>query len=225
MGVLRLMDIMQKSKTSNGHSRTIRDRANHRSSVGFRRVGSAKTFLPFALAGLIVLSACGGSNVSQSQSTGTLAGNWQFTMTAPSDNSFQGGMQGGFLLQSKGSVTGGVTYSVSLPSEQQGGSSTLCSSGSAPVTGTIDGQNVTLSVVAGVQTFTLSGTLSAGGTTMAGTYASTDGNGCGTAQTGLRWTAIIGAIADGRDSRQLSQLSESRPAESGFPGDWNPHPG
>ena len=49
---------------------------------------------------------------------------------------------------------------------------------------------MTLTVAAGVQAFTLSGTLSASGTTMAGTYASTDGNGCGTAQTGLRWTAI-----------------------------------
>ena len=199
MGVLRLMDIKQKSQISNGPSRTIRDRANHRPPVRSRFVGGVKTFLPFAIAGLIVLSACGGSNVSQSQSTGTLAGNWQFTITAPSDNSFQGGMQGGFLLQSKGSVTGGVTYSLSLPPQQQGGSSTLCSSGSAPVTGTIDGQNVTLTVVAGVQTFTLTGTLSASGTTMAGTYASTDGNGCGTAQTGLQWTAtsvppLTGAI-------------------------------
>ena len=205
MGVLRLMNIMQKSKTSNGHSRTIRDRANHRSSVGFRRVGSAKTFLPFALAGLIVLSACGGSNVSQSQSTGALAGNWQFTMTAPSDNSFQGGMQGGFLLQSKGSVTGGITYSVSLPSEQQGGSSTLCSSGRTDlyVIGDIEcrwhdhGRHVCIDRWQWMRN-------------------------------GSNWAAvdcIIGAIADGRDSRQLSQLSESRPAESGFSGDWNPHPG
>jgi hypothetical protein len=109
-------------------------------------------------------------------------------MTAPADNTFLGGIQGGFLLQGNSGVSGGVTYAVSLP-PQQGGSSSLCSSGSAPVTGTIDSQNVTLTVMAGVQTFTLSGTLSAGGTTMAGTYASTDGHGCGTAQTALQWTA------------------------------------
>jgi hypothetical protein len=107
-------------------------------------------------------------------------------MSAPSDNSFQGGMQGGFLLQSNSSVTGGVTYSISLPPQQQGGAPTLCNSGSAPVTGTLNGQNVTLTSVAGSQTFTLTGTLSGDGSTMMGTYASNDGQGCGTAQTGLQ---------------------------------------
>ena len=101
-------------------------------------------------------------------------------------------MEGGFLLQSKGSVTGGVTYSVSLPPQQQGGGLDALQQRvgvRSPEQSTM-GLNVSLTVAAGVQTFTLSGTLSAGGTTMAGTYASTDGNGCGTAQTGLRWTAI-----------------------------------
>jgi hypothetical protein len=145
--------------------------------------------LPFLLAAVSVLSACrGGSTQTQSQSTGSIAGNWQFTMAAPPDNSFQGGIQGGFLLQSKGSVTGGATYSVSLL-PQQGGVATMCSSGSAYITGTISGQNVTLTAVAGTQTFTLTGSLSADGSTMMGTYTSTDGNGCGTAQTGLQWSA------------------------------------
>jgi len=143
----------------------------------------------FLLASLMVLSACGSGGSSQSQSSGSLAGNWQFTMAAPSDNSFQGGVQGGFLLQNNnGSVTGGVTYSILLP-PQNGGSSTLCNSGSAPITGTISGQTVTLTAVAGPQTFTLSGTLSPGNSTMMGTYTSTDGQGCGTAQTGLQWSA------------------------------------
>src|SRR5258706_3551430 len=145
--------------------------------------------LPVLLAGLIILSACGGGSgsSSRSQSSGSLAGNWQFTMSAPSDNSFQGGMQGGFLLQSNSSVTGGVTYSISLPPQQQGGAPTLCNSGSAPVTGSLNGQNVSLTAVAGSQTFTLTGTLSGDGSTMMGTYASNDGQGCGTAQTGLQW--------------------------------------
>jgi hypothetical protein len=179
---------MEKSQVRDGSSRMIRDRANQQPSAWFRFGADVKVFLPLALAGLIVLSGCGGSNSGQSQSTGSIAGNWQFAMTPPSNNSFQGGIQGGFLLQSKGSVTGGVTYSVALP-PQQGGAATVCSSGSAQVTGTIDSQNVTLTVAAGVQTFTLTGSLSASGTTMGGTYASTDGNGCGTAQTGLQWTA------------------------------------
>jgi hypothetical protein len=142
-------------------------------------------------AGLSFLSACGGANNSQqSQAAGTLAGNWQFTMSAPADSSFSGGIQGGFLLQSKGSVTGQAAYSVFLP-PQSGGSPTLCSGGSASVTGTLQGQNVTLTALAGAQTFTLTGTLSSDGLTMAGTYNSSDGQGCGTAQTGLQWTATL----------------------------------
>lgn len=141
-------------------------------------------------AGVLAMSGCGGSSASQSAASGQLAGNWQFTMTAPSDNSFLGGLQGGFLLQSKKSVSGGLVYAVSLPAVS-GGVPTLCSGGSAPVTGTLDGTNVTLTAVAGGETFTLTGTLSANGTTMMGTYSSTDGNGCGTAQSGLQWSAVL----------------------------------
>ncbi|MHB8217282.1 MAG: choice-of-anchor D domain-containing protein [Candidatus Sulfotelmatobacter sp.] len=143
--------------------------------------------LPFLLSSLLVLSACGGgSSSSQPPGVGSVAGNWQFTMATPSDNSFQGGLLGGFLLQANASVTGAATYSITLT---QGGGS-ICNSGSAPITGTISGQGVTLTAVAGNQTFTLSGGLSADGSTMMGTYNSTDGNGCGTAQTGLQWSAI-----------------------------------
>jgi hypothetical protein len=188
---------MERSRTDRARSRTKYE--------SFARIfcgGDVKPgLLPFLLAGLIVLSACGGGSgaSSQSQGAGSLAGNWQFAMSAPSDNSFQGGMQGGFLLQSKGSVTGGVTYSILLPPSQTGGSPTLCNSGSAPVTGSLSGQNVTLTAVAGTQTFTLTGTLSGEGSTMMGTYSSTDGQGCGTAQTGLQWSAtavpaLTGAI-------------------------------
>jgi hypothetical protein len=147
----------------------------------------------------VVLSACGGGSPNQSQTTGSIAGNWQFAMAAPSDNSFIGGIQGGFLLQRNGSLTGSVTYSVLLPPQQQGGSPTLCNSGSGTVTGTISGQTTTLTVVAGPQIYTLTGTVSTGGSTIMGSYASTDGNGCGTAQTGLQWSAtsvpsVTGAI-------------------------------
>jgi hypothetical protein len=99
-------------------------------------------------------------------------------------------MQGGFLLQNNGSPTGQIAYSIFLP-PQAGGTPTLCSSGSATITGTFQGLTVTLTAIAGAQTFTLTGTLSSDGTTMAGTYNSTDGQGCGTAQTGLPWTASL----------------------------------
>jgi hypothetical protein len=143
--------------------------------------------LGLLLTGVLLLSSCGGNSSNQSQS-GQVSGNWQFTMAAPSDNSFLGGIQGGFLLQKNGAVSGEVVYAIQLPG-QSGGLPTLCNGGSAPVTGTISGQTVTLIVNASPQSFTLTGGLSANGLTMMGTYTSTDGLGCGTAQTGLQWSA------------------------------------
>src|SRR5271167_2739604 len=183
--------------------------------------GGVNRLLLLLLAILVVLAGCGGSGSSPSQSTGTIAGNWQFTMAAPADLSFQGGVQGGFFLQNNGSVTGALVYSIQLPA-QQGGSPTLCNGGSAPVTGTINGQNVTLTATAGAQTFTLTGTLN--GSTMSGTYASTDGQGCGTAQTGLQWSAtsvppLTGSI-QGNFHSVLSTLNTSlntSPRNQDFP--------
>jgi hypothetical protein len=160
------------------------------------RSGAAtgKSLIFLLLAATLTLSSCGGGNSygSAPQVPLTLSGNWQFTMAPPHDGSFLGGLQGGFLLQTNGSVTGGASYAVSL-------SNLLvpCNSGSATITGTISGQQVkTLTAVAGTQTFTLAGTLSSDGSTMAGTYSSTagtagDGTSCGTAQTGLQWSAVL----------------------------------
>jgi hypothetical protein len=145
------------------------------------------------LTATILLSACGGGGTSGGGPPINLllSGDWQFTMAPPADGSFFGGPQGGFLLQNGGSVTGAATYAVSL-------SELLipCNTGSAPITGTISSQTVNLTAVAGTQTFTLNGTLSLDGMTMAGTYMSTngtagDGAPCGTAQTGLQWSAIL----------------------------------
>jgi hypothetical protein len=151
----------------------------------------AKGPLILLFGSMLALSACGGGSSSssqQSQQGAVLAGNWQFNMTGPPDNSFVGGMQGGFLLQNNGSVTGGVVYSIALP-QPPPTPATVCSSGSAAVTGILNGQQVTLNAIAGTQTYALTGTLSADGSTMMGTYTSTDGQGCGTAQTGLQWSA------------------------------------
>jgi hypothetical protein len=144
------------------------------------------------LAGTVLFSGCGGGSSTRiPQIPVTLSGDWQFTFAPPADGSFFGGPQGGFLLQNGGSVTGSAMYAVSL-------SKLLipCNNGSAPITGTLSGQAVTLTAVAGTQTFTLTGTLSLDGLTMSGTYISTrgtagDGSPCGTAQTGLQWSAIL----------------------------------
>ncbi|MFZ3262364.1 MAG: hypothetical protein WA172_00040 [Terriglobales bacterium] len=141
----------------------------------------------------MMLSSCGGGNSNiGSQVPVTVSGNWQFTMAAPADGSFTGGLQGGFLSQNNTAVTGAVAYSVALPANP---SPTVCNSGSAAITGTITGQNVALTAAAGAQTFSLTGTLSLDGTSMGGSYNSTagmaNGTACGTAQTGLQWVAIL----------------------------------
>jgi hypothetical protein len=146
-------------------------------------------------AGAMMLSACSNSTSRGAQNAASISGNWQFTVANPSDQSFAGGVQSGFLLQNNGSVRGAAVYSISLLPTDGGGNATVCNSGSAPFTGTISGSSVTLTAAAGTQTFTFTGTLSSNGSTMAGTYSSTAGlmvNGtpCGTAQTGLQWSAI-----------------------------------
>jgi len=146
------------------------------------------------MAGLIFLSSCGGGSSQLTGSSGeSAAGNWQFAMTPPSDNpaGTPYGLQGGFLLQKQGSVSGSATYSVSSAA-----SVPPCNSGSAVVTGTISGQNVSYTAVAGTQTFNLTGTLTADGTTIMGTYSATagtasGGNACGSAQSGLPWQATL----------------------------------
>ena len=183
---------------------TVKGRASYRANRELRTAllsscgGNVKSLWILLLAGTIMLSACSSSSSGApggSQNTASLSGNWQFTVASPSDQSFIGGLQGGFLLQTSGSVTGGAVYSISLPPAEGGGNPTLCNGGSSPITGTLSGQSVTLTAVAGSQTFTFTGTLSSNKSTMSGKYSSTAGsmvNGapCGTAQTGLQWSAI-----------------------------------
>ncbi len=158
-----------------------------------RRAPYANGLWLLLLAAIMVLSACGrgGGSSSAPPIDLSLSGNWQFTMAPPADGSFTGGLQGGFLLENGGSVNGAATYAVSLPDLL-----VPCNTGSATVTGTISAETVNLTAVAGTQTFTLAGMLNLNGTTMTGTYSSTagaasDGSPCGTAQTGLQWSAYV----------------------------------
>jgi len=162
-----------------------------------RRAGITLLFLPWMsallLATVVFLSACGsGDSSSKAQNSNqTLAGNWQFTTAPPPDGSFVGGLQGGFLLQTNDAITGSAAYAVSLPLLPY-----PCNSGSSQVSGTMSGQGVSLTAIAGSQTFTFNGILSFDGSTVTGTYASTagtagDGSPCGTAQSGLQWSAVL----------------------------------
>lgn len=175
---------------------------------GDRRAISPRTYrrswkcMPLlALAGTLMLSACGGSSGSSTPQAGaSISGNWQFYMDNPVDSSgtapFVGGLQGGFLLQKNGALNGGAVYSVAFPPDVNAPNGTPCNTGSAAVTGTVSGQTVNLTAIAGTQTFTLTGTLSADGKTIdSGTYTSTDGTApdgtpCGIATEGTSWRAV-----------------------------------
>jgi hypothetical protein len=150
--------------------------------------------LALGLLGVGFLAGCGSSGSSTTSSGAQpLSQNWQLTMAPQVDSQsnplFTGGLLGGFLLQKGNAVSGSFAYSV-LPT----GSPTACAGGSAPVSGTVSGQMVTLTALAGGQTFDLTGTLAADGSLM-GTYTTTDGaplaggGTCGVAQTGLTWSA------------------------------------
>src|SRR5215472_1724554 len=158
----------------------------------------------------LALAGCGGSGRSNSaQGEPQISGNWQFTLTTTGNSFATSPLQGGFLLQQNGAISGQIGYSIVLPS-QNGGANTICNSGVATVTGTISGNSVALTAVVGTldangnpvtQTLTLNaGSLSANGSSIQnGTYALTDGyanvNGqivsCGVAQDTGTWTATL----------------------------------
>ncbi len=175
----------------------LRGRANREQLSAFRK-RSNNRFWVLLLAATAILPACGGSNNGNTNivvNPVPLTGNWQFTVSNPPDHSFLGGILGGFLIQNGNAATGSALYSVSLPSPS-GTSATACNSGSAAISATINGQNVTLTAVAGTQTFTFTGALNVDDTIMAGTYTSTagtaaDGSACGTAQSSLQWSAAV----------------------------------
>ncbi len=157
-----------------------------------------KCLLLLSLSGALALSACGGSHPNASQVAPVLSGNWQFTMASHTDGtagdpSFSGGLQGGFLLQNNGAISGSILYAVSSSLAPQ----TACATGSASITGTISGaaneQTLTLAAIAGSETITLVGMLSPDGSTMSGTYTPS-GTTCGYTETNPeipQWSATL----------------------------------
>jgi len=151
---------------------------------------------------IMTLSACGGGSRGDSQQSGTLSGNWQFSMTNPDSTAPAGtlyGLQGGFLIQKNGMVTGQAVYSISGRTGPNGDWA-VCDSGSATIAGTVSGQTVSLAAVAGTQTFALVGMLSSDGTITTPTFTTPGGTvavsgnpvtcGAPTPQGGLSWSAV-----------------------------------
>jgi hypothetical protein len=119
-------------------------------------------------------------------------------MTSPDPNypgSTQYGLQGGFLVQGNGTVSGQALYSVAFD-QLSNGLSVVCDSGSATISGTVSGDAVTLTAVAGGETFQLTGTLSADGSAITSGQFTTAGGGmvngqlCGAVATQGIWSAI-----------------------------------
>jgi hypothetical protein len=163
-----------------------------------------KAVLPLLLVSVMTLSACGGgvSDSTSSLPPPTLSGNWQFNMAEqlnsdPNGISFVGGLQGGFLLQNNGTVAGTATFSFSPAPSAIDPNPIVCNSGSAAIKGTITGQTLNFTAVANNQTLlTLTGTLSLDGSTMAGSYTSTNGAGCGIIST-QQWSAFLVPVLTG----------------------------
>lgn len=167
----------------------------------------ARLFL--LLLGLAGLCACGGNSSSPSSGSGaSISGNWQFNLTAPTDASFSGGLLGGFLLQQKGVITGQVLYSLSMP-----GSPPVACDGSAVVTGSLSGQQLTLTATAGAQTFSLAGTINPDGSSVSGTYSTLATNNCGTAQSGLKWSANLVPSVTGSVEGYIHSTSSGVPTD------------
>jgi centrosomal CEP192-like protein len=174
--------------------RLTQDRTRCRRKRALRlrsRVRCVQGLLLALVTGTTMFLGCGGGSAGSSPLNLTLSGNWQFTVAPPADGSYLGGLEGGFLAGNDGGVTGSLAYAVFLPKLPY-----PCNSGSATMTGDLNGQNVSLTAVAGTQTFTLTGMLSLDNSTMVGTYDSTagtagDGGPCGTVQTGLQWSAVL----------------------------------
>jgi hypothetical protein len=199
IALCRTWSIMQRL-TKNpmpAHAHRELTRSNGRCAHGLRVLLLANTLIIMSM-----FAACGGGSSSSSQQqSATLSGNWQFTVFQNPDPNYPPasyGLQGGFMLQTNGSVVGQAVYSVS---NFNGTTPQVCNGGSATIAaGTLSGQSVTLTYPAGSQTFSLTGTLSSDGSTMTGTYTATQGTaadgvtvcGIGTGQSGpQQWTAVL----------------------------------
>lgn len=149
------------------------------SAAAVHRVQAIDLILLIALA--LTFSSCGGSSTTSHQGNPQVSGNWQFSMSTSSTTSFIASpLQGGFLLQKNGAITGQIGFAIVLPSTN-GGLPITCNSGTATVTGAMSGQTVSLTAAIGAldekgasttQTLTLSGgALSSNGTAIqGGTY-------------------------------------------------------
>ena len=146
---------------------------------------------------------CGGSSTTTPPPE-ALAGNWQFNIYPNKSTTPQS--ESGFLLQDKGSLTGNLAV--------QPTSVNNCS-GVAPLSGTVSGTNVNLSinefgsVLLLVGSYSFLGPASSNLISMSGSYTESD-KVCGATPTGS-WTAVQVAPLTGTFSGTLTSTSINSP--------------
>jgi hypothetical protein len=129
---------------------------------------------------LLTLTACGGGTSSASSaSSGPLAGNWQMVLLQENQTSLS---ISGFLAETNDTLTG----SVQVPTL---GNQNRCG-GVSPLTGTVNGQNVTFSVNEFGTTVTFTGTISSDNKSMSGDFQGL-GGACLTQPTTGTWNAFL----------------------------------
>lgn len=134
--------------------------------------------------GLLALAACGGGNMPSSSSAadGTLSGNWQMNLLQQEPRPETLLSVSGFLVESNNVLTGSVQVPPVSARFDCGGVSAL--------TGTVSGQNVTLSVNEGGTAVNFTGGISQDGKSMSGNYQA-EGGGCFTRPTTGTWNAFL----------------------------------
>lgn len=142
---------------------------------------------------LVIAVACGGTN-SAPAANGPLTGNWQFNLSQqyplpPTAVSISGFLQ---------SVSTSLTGSVAVPTGPSGN----CG-GVAPLTGSVNGQNVSFSVSQNGTVLTFTGTVDFSFGTMSGSYSGPAGT-CFNKPTTGTWSAFLVPAISGSFTGTLS---------------------
>jgi hypothetical protein len=133
-----------------------------------------RLFVGLLLGALLATVSCGGGSSASTQDA-PLSGNWQIILTRHV-NPDPPLIFTGFLLQSGNAVTGSVILGSNC-------------AGVGPVAGTVDGQNLALTINEFGQNVSLTGTMPSGSTPMGGQFSNLAGGCTDFANTGT-WSAI-----------------------------------
>jgi hypothetical protein len=128
-----------------------------------------------------MLAACGKGSTPPPTS-GALTGNWQVDLLQQEPRPQNALSVSGFLVESDNTLTGSVEVPPVAGQHNCGGVSSL--------TGSVTGQNVTLSVNEGGTTVNLTGSISSDSKSMSGDYQA-QGGGCFTTATTGTWNAFL----------------------------------